>query len=169
MDTDELFNQLYDDLRRIASVRMRGERPGHTLQTTALLNETYLRLAHRGPAPWADRTHFLATASLAMRRILIDHARKHRRRVRLVSGFETDPSVIPDGTEYLRIDRAIDALSAEYPRQALVLQFRYVLGMSLEDVAKTLQVSSRTITDDARLGLAWVRRRLAECADRLPD
>lgn len=169
MDTDELFDQLYQELRRIASVRMRGERSGHTLQTTALLNETYLRLAGGDRSRWTDRTHFLASASLVMRRILIDHARRHRRRVRLTSGLESEPGVVPDGTDFVHVDRAIEALAAEHSRQALVIQFRYVLGMSLEDVAEALGVSSRTITDDARLGLAWIRRRLADGTARLRE
>lgn len=162
MDTDKLFEQLYQELRRIASIRMRGERSGHTLQTTALLNETYLRIADRGPVEWQDRTHFLATAALAMRRILVDHARKHRRRVRLLSGFELVPGVVEEGTDFVHIDRAIEELAKEHARQALVLQFRYVLGMSVEDVAAAVGVSTRTVSDDARLGLAWVRRYLSQ-------
>lgn len=161
METDRLFDQLYQDLRRIASIRMRGERAGHTLQTTALLNEAYLRIADRGPVVWADRTHFLATAALAMRRILVDHARKHRRRVRLVTEFELQPGIVADGTDFLHIDRAIEELSQEHSRQALVLQFRYVLGLSVEEVAEAVGVSARTVSDDARLGLAWIRRAIA--------
>src|SRR5262245_60346210 len=97
MDTDALFEELYRDLRRIASARMRGERAGHTLQTTALLSEAYLRLAHTDAARWTDRQHFLRTAARVMRRILIDHGRKHSRRVRLASALETECGIASDG------------------------------------------------------------------------
>lgn len=161
MDTDALFEELYRDLRRIASARMRGERAGHTLQTTALLSEAYLRLAHTDAARWTDRQHFLRTAARVMRRILIDHGRKHSRRVRLASALETECGIASDGIEFLHVHRAIDELATEHPRQAQVVEFRYILGVPLEEVAQVLGVSSRTVTDDARLGVAWIRRHLA--------
>lgn len=168
MTTDELFEELYRELRKIASARMRGERSGHILQTTALLNEAYVRMSAIQSTRWQNQKHFLATAALVMRRILIDYARRKDRRVRLVSGFEGAEGLVPDGTEFSRIDRALEALGSEHPRQGLVLQLRYVLGLPVDEVASALEVSARTVNEDGRFGLAWMRRYLANSSD-LPD
>lgn len=157
-NTDMLFEELYQELRKIASVRMRGERAGHILQTTALLNETYLRLRSTHAARWENPRHFLAASAIVMRRILIDHARQKNRRVHLQSGFEEAFGTVPDGTEFVHIDRAIEALAAEHSRPALVVQFRYILGISVEEVAQALEVSARTVNEDTRFAMAWIRR-----------
>ena len=160
-NTDSLFEELYQDLRKIAAVRMRGERAGHILQTTALLNETYLRLRSVRAARWESPRHFLAAAALMMRRILIDHARKQNRRVLLQTGLEGPMGVVADGTDFVHIDRAIEALAVEHSRQALAVQFRYILGMPVEEVARALEVTPRTINEDGRFALAWMRRFLS--------
>jgi RNA polymerase sigma factor (TIGR02999 family) len=159
--TEDLFEELYQDLRRMASVRMRGERKGHTLQTTALVNEAYLRMSSSQASGWQSRQHFLAAAALVMRRILVDHARKRNRRVRLISGFEGTDGLVPDGTEFSLISRALEALAREHPRQAFVLELRYILGLGAGEVAEVLEVSSRTVNEDTRFGLAWIRRYLS--------
>lgn len=161
MDTDALFRELYPELRKIASIRMRGERRGHTLQTTALINEAYLKLSRANGHAWRDRTHFLASAALAMRRILVDHARRHKRRILMLATDGPLAAKLPSGVDYLTFDRALDALAEEHPRPASAIQYRYILGLTVEDTAHALDVCERTIRGDTRLALAWLRRRLA--------
>lgn len=160
METDRLFQELYDDLRRIARVRMRGEVRDHTLQTTALIHETYLRLSRIDGQPWRDRNHFLATAALTMRRILIEQARRRKRRIALLSGDPALAGVIPASVDYVEFDRALSELAKEHPRPAQVVEYRFVLGLTAAETASALDISERTVRGDARLGLAWLRRRL---------
>lgn len=162
MDTDALFDELYAELRRIAAIRMSGELRDHTLQTTALIHEAYLRLRRVDGERWRDETHFLATAALTMRRILIEHARRRKRRVSLLSADADVDAAIPPSVDYLEFDRALEALAEEHPRPAEVVRYRYVLGLTAEYTAKALGVSERTIRGDQRFALAWLRRRLAE-------
>ena len=162
METDALFNELYSELRRIASVRMRRERGGHTLQTTALINEAYLRLARINGSAWNDRPHFLATAALAMRRILVDHARRRKRRLVLAPPDAEMSAGLPSGIDCLDFDLALDALAEEHERASKVLQFRFILGLPAEVTAEALGVSERTVRGDTSLALAWMRRRFAD-------
>jgi len=162
MDTDALFEELYAELRKIAACRMRGELRDHTLQTTALINEAYLRLVRVDGERWRDRRHFLATAALAMRHILIEHARKRKRRIRLSSGDAKLDAMMPDPVDLLEFDRALEKLAEEHPRPAEVIQYRYILGLTTEEAGKALGVSERTVRGDARFALAWLRRELME-------
>jgi RNA polymerase sigma factor (TIGR02999 family) len=161
MDTDALFEELYAELKKIAAIRMRGELREHTLQTTALLHEAYLRLSRADGDRWHDRTHFLATAALTMRRILAEHARRRNRRVSLMAAGLSVGAEIPDTVEYLEFDRALAALAKEHPRPAQVIQYRYILGLAAADTAGALGVSERTVRGDQKLALAWLKRRLA--------
>jgi RNA polymerase sigma factor (TIGR02999 family) len=153
------------ELHRIASWHMRKERPDHTLQTTALVNEAYLRLLGSEPIEWNDRSHFLAMASRAMRQILIDYARARGsqkrgggRKVDLESaGLSLDPV---DDT-VLDVDAALQELAAIAPRQAQLVELRFFGGLSLERVGEVLGLSERTVDKDWALARAWLRRRLS--------
>jgi RNA polymerase sigma factor (TIGR02999 family) len=161
MGTDTLFRDLYPELRRIASLRARGERAGHTLQTTALLHEAYLRLSRKHSSAWENQAQFLAHASLAMRQILIEHARKRNRRLHLFQFDATEVPQLDSEADLIAFDRALDELSDEYARPATVLQLRFFLGLTVPEVAAAMSLSERTVKDDTRLGLAWLRNRLS--------
>jgi len=162
--SSELMRAIEAELHRIAAWHMRKERPDHTLQTTALVNEAYLRLLGSEPIEWNDRSHFLAMASRAMRQILIDYARARSsqkrgggRKVDLESaGLSLDPV---DDT-VLDVDAALQELAAIAPRQAQLVELRFFGGLSLERVGEVLGLSERTVDKDWALARAWLRRRL---------
>lgn len=166
METDRLFQELYRELRRIAAARMRRERRGHTLQTTALVSEAYLRLSKWDGASWKDRQHFLHTAARVMRHVLIDHARKRKSQLVLAAPDAEMTAGMPSHITYLELDEAIDALAVEHSRAAEALQYRYVLGIDVEDTAAALEVSEGTVRNDTRFALAWIRRRFSETGTR---
>jgi RNA polymerase sigma factor (TIGR02999 family) len=162
---DRLLPLVYDELHRMAARYMRGERLGHTLQTSALVNEAYLRLADYKQMQWQDRAHFFAVAAQAMRRILVDFARARRN---LKRGGGAQPvsldeglAVMPVGvTDLLALDEALGQLAALSPRQGRVVELRYFGGLSEEEVAEVLEVSPRTVRNDWSLARAWLRREL---------
>jgi RNA polymerase sigma factor (TIGR02999 family) len=160
-----LTEALYDDLRRIARRRLRREGGAHSLQTTALVHEAYVRLASKRDVTWCGRTHFLAAAAGEMRRILVDHARaraasKRGRRPRRVSLAEAS-LVVPDrSVEVLTLDEALTGLAARSGRQARVAEMRLFGGMMVPEVAEALGVSERTVKDDWRVARAWLARQL---------
>lgn len=153
-------------LRLIAAQALRGERPGHTLQPTALANEAFLRLVDQRVA-WNDRVHFFAIAATAMRRVLVDHARA---RARLKRGGGSDRVALPpeaiagdDGTgvvDCLALDEALEALRALHERQARIVELRFFGGMAMRDIAELLGVSLRSVEGDWAMARAWLRRRL---------
>lgn len=172
--TDAFFAQVYDELRSIAHARMRGERTGHTLQSTELVHEAYVRLAPGDGAQWKSRGQFFAAAAEAMRRILIERARAKGRvkrggdadgkplaRVSLdleeVAGLadDRDPEVI------LALDRAIDRLAEHDERVAQVVRLRFYGGLSVEEVAETMETSARTILRDWAFARPWLYRELS--------
>jgi RNA polymerase sigma factor (TIGR02999 family) len=163
-----LTEALYDELRRIARRRLRREAAVHSLQTTALVHEAYVRLAAKRDVRWYGRTHFLAAAAGEMRRILVDHARargasKRGRRPRRVSLAE---AVVPDrSVEVLALDEALEGLAAKSARQARVAEMRLFAGMLVPEVADALGVSERTVKDDWRVARAWLARRLRNGAE----
>jgi len=140
---------------------MRQERADHTLQTTALVHETYLRMLGGQNPPWNDRAHFFRAAAEAMRRILIEHARKHRRikrggdrsRVSL-SGLNLD--VPEDSDTILALDDALGRLDKQDPRVADVVRLRFFAGLSVEETAKALEVSERTVKREWSFARAWL-------------
>jgi len=162
----ELVTAVYDELRAVATGFMRRERPDHTLQPTALVHEMYLRLSEQDRVRWNGRVHFRAVASLAIRRFLADHARRslserrgaHWSRVTLSdawAGRESDPNVL------LAVDGALERLRARDERQASVVELRFFGGLSIDETAEVLGVSSGTIDGDWRMARAWLRRELA--------
>ena len=163
---DRLIPLVYDELRRIASACMRDERPNHLLQTTALVNEAYLRLLGRHGASCETRTQFYAVTAQVMRRILVDYARG-RDRAKRGHGAATlaldDVAVVSDdrAEELLAINTALDNLTALDPRKGRVFELRYFGGMSVEEVADTLKVSPVTVARDWRMAKIWLRREIA--------
>ena len=162
---EELFPQLYAELREIADRLLRGEVTGHTLQPTALVHEAWFKLAGpRAPRP-VDRTHFLALAARAMRQVLVDHAR--RRRALKRGGPAVDLSIadarlgfsLPlDGL--LSVDDALTRLAENSPRLARVVELRFFAGLSEDETAKALEVTSRTVQRDWAKARAWLHAEL---------
>ena len=157
--------ELSDELRKIAAAYLRQERPDHTLQPTALVNELYLRLIDRRQVAWRDRTHFFAFAARTLRRILVDHARQHRAakragdrsRVTLVDhvALTRQPEV-----DLLDLDRALDQLAAEDRRLAKAVELRFFGGLTLEETAEAMGLGSATVKRDLRAARAFLLHRL---------
>jgi RNA polymerase sigma factor (TIGR02999 family) len=160
---EQLLPLVYDSLQSIARARLRRERPGHTLQATALVHEAYVRLVGSPPASWRDRAHFLGVASEAMRRVLIDHARRHRSHKRGAGRLPVqlehldlaDPA---DLEEVMALDEALGVLEREDARAAEVVKLRFFTGLSIEQAAEALGVSARTVARE----WAFARARLFE-------
>ncbi len=163
---NDLLPLVYDELRRVAQVQMNDERPGHTLTATALVHEAYLRLlGSEQQLPWANRSHFYFAAGEAMRRILIEHARK-RGRVKRGGGRRHIPLDVVDlassenSQEILSFDEAFRRLEEEAVDAAAVVRLRFYAGLSIDETAKALGVSSRTIDRDWAFARAWLYREL---------
>ena len=156
---------VYPELRKIAHRCLSGERPGHTLQATALVNEAYLRLVEIRNVEWNDRAHFFAVGARIMRRILVDYARSKGYAKRgggalrvdfneaLVVANETDPAL-------LRMDEALTELASFDPRKARIVEMRYFGGLNGEDIASVLGVSVQTVNRDWSLAKAWLAREM---------
>ncbi len=165
---DDLLPQVYESLRRMAHARMRAERPDHTLDTSALVHEAYMRIAGADQVDWRDRAHFFAVASTAMRRVLIDHAKQRlaqkrsgaRERVDLDAVQLRDPATA-DPSDLLALDAALVRLSVEHPRQAKAVELRYFSDLTLEESAQVLKTSAPTVLRDLRFAMAWLARDLA--------
>jgi len=153
-----LLERVYETLRRIAIGQLRGERAGHTLQPTALVNEAYLRLVGQREIDWRDRSHFFGLAAVTMRRILVDHAR--RRQAKKRGAEEQAPLTIVTGKEeavdLLDLDRALVRFAERFPRQAKVVEMRYFSGLEFEHVALALDLSPRTVKRDWTFARAWL-------------
>lgn len=162
----ELISEVYTQLRRLAAHRMASEPPGHTLQPTALVHEVYLRLSNDRSSPWQDRGRLFAAASLAMRRILVDHAR-HRKSQRQGGDMERvalDVELMGktiDAEEILDLDQALVEFAKVDPRAAQIVELRYFGGLSEEEIASSLGIAPRTVRRDwvgARLWLfKWIK------------
>lgn len=162
---ESLMQMLYDELHRIAEARMRGEPEGHTLQSTALIHEAYMRLAEASIS-WSDRTHFFVVAARTMRRVLTDHARARQRQKRsgaldrvTLSGLPA-PSRGDQRVDLIALDAALDALAEQDPRKASAVELHYYGGLTHEEVAEALDVSPATVDRDLRMARAWLRDRL---------
>ena len=164
---DELFPLVYDELRALASGHLRGEKAGHTLQTTALVHEAYLRMADLDRLEWQDRAHFFGVASGAIRRILIDHARA-RSRIKRGGGarhVSLDEVLFvsatdPPGEELLELDRALDRLAASDPDKARVVELRFFGGLTLPEIAEVMGVTRRTVDRYWLFARTWLYREL---------
>jgi RNA polymerase sigma-70 factor (ECF subfamily) len=156
---------VYGELRRLARRYMRRERPGHSLQTTALLNEAYLRLVDYKRMQWQNRAHFFAVSAQLMRRILVEHARRHnlKRGVGLQQVSLDEAAVMGGGrtTDLVALDDAMHALEQLDPRKVQVVELRFFGGLSVEETAEVLKVSAVTVMRDWSTAKAWLYRELA--------
>jgi len=157
---DRLFPLVYSELHRLARSYMRRERPNHTLQPTALINEAYMRLA-QAPIDWQSRAHFIGVAANAMRRILVDHARAHMAAARggdfrQVEWTETFGLPAERSRELIALDEALDQLEKLNPRHAKIIELRYIGGLSFEEVGAVLDLSPRTAKRDWALARLWL-------------
>ena len=163
---DELMPLVHQELRRLARSQMRGERDHHTLQTTALVNEAFLRLVDLRRIRWQDRAHFLALSAQLMRRVLVDHARS--RNVQKRGGGATrvvlDDVLVaaPDrGADLVALDEALEHLARVDPRKSRVVELRFFGGLSVEETAEALRVSVDTVMRDWKLAKVWLLRELS--------
>ena len=162
---DQLVPVVYQKLRRLARHHMAGQRPGHTLQATALVNEAYMRLVDCEQVNWKDRAHFFAISARMMRRVLVEFARARQYQKRGAGARKTslDEGVIASpqrGQDLVALDDALQALAAEYPRQAQVVELRFFGGLSVEETAEVLHVSAITVMRDWQLAKVWLAREL---------
>src|ERR1700735_2431438 len=164
---DRLLPLVYSELHRLAQAYMRRERPDHTLQATALINEAYLRLAGED-IDWTNRAHFIGLAAHVMRQVLVDYARRHHAE-RRAGGLQRvemndDLAVSPDRLdEVASIDQALTRLAASNPRQAKVVELRYFGGLSVEQIAQLLDIAPRSVKRD------WSLARIALARDLFPN
>ena len=165
-----LVNAVQGELRVIASRYMRRERAGHTLQTTALVNEAYLKLINIKAASWQDRAHFFAVASQIMRRILVDHARQHIAGKR-GGGLDALPLnealvfTIEKSNQLVQLDDALRVLESRDPRASRVIELRFFGGLSVEESAEVLKISPRTVRREWTFARAWLREQLGLSPD----
>jgi RNA polymerase sigma factor (TIGR02999 family) len=162
---ERLTPLVYEELRQQATRYLRRERPGHTLQTTALIHEAYLRLVDAKDVQWEGRAHFFAIAANLMRRILVDHARRRGADKRGGSQIRLtlDETVaISDGSDVdlLAIDEALERLAAIDPQQARVVELRFFSGLTVDETAAALAVSPKTVKRDWSVARAWLRREI---------
>jgi RNA polymerase sigma-70 factor (ECF subfamily) len=161
---DGLTAIVHEELRRLAHYYMQREHPGHTLQTTALVNEAYIRLVDYKRMQWQDRAHFFAVAAQAMRRILVDHARSHNiKRGAGVPHLALDDVAVvsADRTgDLVALDDAMNALARLDPRKAQIIEMRFFGGLSVEETAEVLKVSPATVRRDWSIAKFWLYREL---------
>ena len=164
---DQLMPLLYAELRRTARAYMRRERSDHTLQSTALVNEVFLRLVDINQVQWEDRVHFLTMAASLMRRILVDHAR-HGKYLKRGGGERDVPLddmaiISPERcSQFVNVDHALDALAKVDPRKAKVVEMKFFGGLSVDETAAALSVSAQTVLRDWSLAKAWLRREMSQ-------
>lgn len=164
---DRLFPIVYNELRRLAAAAMRRERSGHTLQPTAVVHEAFLRLVAQQNVRWESRGHFFAIAAQAMRRVLVDHARRRhaRKRSDTAAGVPArgaaEPSTEPS-LDLVALDLALDRLTHKDPRLVRVVELRFFAGLNVDETAAAMNVSPRTVKRDWQLARAWLKRELSE-------
>jgi RNA polymerase sigma factor (TIGR02999 family) len=161
---DALVAIVYKELQRLAHHYMQGERANHTLQTTALVNEAYLRLTDLTRMQWRDRAHFFAMAATLMRRVLVDHARDRARDKRgggvVFTALEDEPMAAPSGIDALALDEALDRLAAIDPQHARIVELRYFAGLTIEETSEALRISPATVKREWTFARAWLHHQL---------
>jgi RNA polymerase sigma factor (TIGR02999 family) len=159
----ELVPVMYRELRRLAGHLLRHERPGHTLQPTALVHEAYLGLIRQEAAGWQDRVHFMAISAQIMRRILLQYARRRRalKRAAPEAGGEEAVHGRPVTEEILAVDEALGRLAKMDPQRARIVEMRYFGGLSVEETAEALGISRRTVNRDWAVAKSWLRAELS--------
>lgn len=171
---EELLPLIYNELRRLAHNFLYRERPGHTLQTTALVHEAYLKLIDQKEARWQNRAHFFAIAAQAMRRILIDSARRHAALKRGGAGekLSLDDAAnisLEPNNNLLLLDEALQALTEIDPQQSQVIELRYFGGLTIEETAEVMKLSPATIKREWAMARAWLHQALTNNAVKTPD
>ena len=164
---DDLLPLVYKELRRLARGQLRRERPDHTLQSAALVNEAYLRLVGMKAPQWESRNHFFAIAATVMRQVLVDYARRRRAgkrgdgifRVSVSEASEKSPQADVD---VIALDEALQALTKIDPRQARVVELRFFGGLSLEEISNALQIGPATVQRDWTAARAWLHREMSK-------
>jgi RNA polymerase sigma-70 factor (ECF subfamily) len=167
---DRLMEILYRELHDLAHARLARESPGATLQTTALIHESWLRLVDQRAVQWRDRGHFLALAATMMRRVLVDRARarkagKRGAGERAITLTDSTAAGSDDAADVLDVDRALGRLAAAYPRQARVVELRFFGGLELTEIGAVLGVTERTVKRDWAFARAWLARELDASRD----
>lgn len=166
-DSKKIAPLVYEQLKRLAHSFLRHERRDHSLQTTALVHEAYLRLADQRKVSWQNRAHFLGIAAQAMRRILVDHARSQRRIKRgggkkSVALFE-EAALTPDTpVDYLALDEAMNKLAEKDMKKCRIVELRFFGGLSVEETADALGISTATVKRDWRMAKAWLHREMKQ-------
>lgn len=163
---DKLIPLVYQELRRLARHYMRRERAGHSLQTSALVNEAYIRLVAQRKVTWQNRAHFFAVAAQLMRRILVDHARKYTNKKR---GGEFRRETLDEAAvlideragDLLALDEALQRLAAMDPRKGQVVELRYFGGLNIEETAEVMKLSAPTVQREWRMAKAWLYREIS--------
>lgn len=162
---DDLLPLVYAELRKLANQYLRKERMGHTLQSTALVHEAFLRLVDQKRAQLDNRNHFFAVASQAMRRVLVDHARRHQANKRIGAQDKVSLDKAPDlavesNSQILAVHQALERLAEHHPRQAQLVEMRYFGGLSNPEAAEVLDVSLATVERDWKVARIWLKSRL---------
>ena len=168
---EELVSFVYAELRRVATGLVRSEASGHTLRATDVVHEAYLRLFDSDDVAWENRRHFFASAAIAMRRVLIDHARRRAAGKRIPKDKQIPMEALeadvvdrgrgqPKGIDLLALDQALKRLALVDERQAQVVELRYFAGLTLEEVAELLDLSRGTVATDWRVARLWLRREM---------
>ena len=161
-----LMPLVYDELRRLARNYLQRERPDHTLQATGLVHEAYLRLVDQRTTTWQNRAHFFGVAAQLMRRILVDHARRHRtdKRGGEWTKVQFDEALAPSvsrSLDVIALDDALQDLAKLNPQHSQIVELRFFGGMNTEEVAEVLDVSPRTVQREWRMARAWLRRQIS--------
>ena len=162
---DKLYDLIYDELRIVAERYMRSQPKDHTLQATALVNEAYVRLVEQKEATWQNRAHYLGVAAKAMRSVLVDHARRKRSAKRggsrIAAPFEDGERLGAEPpVDIAGLDEALKSFGELYPRKAKIVELRFFGGLSVEEAARLLDISTPTVKRDWRMAKAWLRREL---------
>jgi RNA polymerase sigma factor (TIGR02999 family) len=162
---DRLMPFIYDELRQIARGYLQGERADHTLQATGLVHEAYIRLVDQTATTWQNRAHFFGVAAGVMRRVLVDHARRHRAEKRggRWDKLQFDEALAPAverGVDLVALDDALKDLATRDPRQSQIVELRFFGGLTTEEAAEVIDVSARTIKREWRRAKAWLRREI---------
>ena len=163
----ELVPVVYDELRRLADIYLRNERPNHTLQPTALVHEAYLRLIELENIKWQSREHIIGMVAIIMRRVLVNYAVSRKRDKRgggdlKLSLSEVDRLIKDEDVRLIALDESLEKLSKDYPQASSVVELRFFGGLSIAETAKILNVSDSTVESDWRFARAWLRRELGE-------
>jgi len=162
---DALVALVYKELQRLAHHYMQGERANHTLQTTALVNEAYLRLTDLTRMQWRDRAHFFAMAATLMRRVLVDHARDRARDKRgggvVFTVLDDAPMAASSSIDALALDEALDRLAAIDPQHARIVELRYFAGLTIEETSEALRISPATVKREWTFARAWLHHQLS--------